>query len=117
MSPFRDFMLRFREVWHLPTVLVVSLMLAVVTLFSNDPFDLAQSEGQVVEARITGLTSATFSRYQGRWPGLRVSAETADGIRGTTTALPTDLKGCEVGDRIEAHQAGMKLYLTPRPCD
>ena len=117
MSPFRDFMLRFGDAWHLPTLLGVSLMLALVALFSSDPLDLEQGKGLAVEARITRLTSTTLSRYQGRWPGVCVSAETADGIRGTTTALPPDLKGCKVGDRIEARQSGLELYLNPRPCE
>ena len=46
----------------------------------------------------------------------RRGAETAEGVRGITTALPTDLEGCKVGDRIEARQSGLKLYLIPRPC-
>jgi hypothetical protein len=117
VSPFRDLLLRVGDFWHLPTVIAVGLMVSLVALFSIDPLDIAQGEGQLVEARITRLSSTDRSRYQGRWPGLRVSAETTDGIRGTTTALPPDLKGCEVGDRIEAQQVGMKLYPMPRPCE
>ena len=103
-------LLRIGEVWHLPTVLAVTLMVSLVALLSVDPLDIAQGEGQVFEARITRVTGKDRTRYQGRWPGLRVSAETADGTRGVTTALPTDLKGCEVGDLIEARQSGLKLY-------
>ncbi len=116
MSPLRDLQLRLSELWHLPTLLAVSLMVFLVALFSFDPLDIAQGDGQPVDARIIQITSTDRSRYQGRWPGLRVSAETAEGVRGTTTALPTDLEGCKIGDRIEARQSGLKLYLKPRPC-
>jgi hypothetical protein len=117
MNPLRDLQLRLRELWHLPTLLAVSPIVFLVALFSFDPLDIAQGKGQPVDASITQITSTDRSRYQGRWPGLRVSAETAEGVRGITTALPTDLTGCKVGDRIEAQQSGLKLYLNPRPCE
>jgi hypothetical protein len=115
MSRFRDLQLTLRSVWHLPTVLAVALLLLLVATLSQDPFDTEEGSGERVEARITRLSS-TGNRYQGRWPGLRVSARTDEGAVGVTTALPAELKGCEVGDRIEARQAGLKLYLKPSPC-
>jgi len=116
MDRIRDVRLALQSVWHLPTVLGVGLLLLLIVLLSQDPFDVKQGSGEHVEARITQLTS-TGNRYQGRWPGLRVSARTDEGAVGVTTALPADLKGCNVGDLIEARQAGLKLYLKPSPCE
>lgn len=115
MSRFRVLLFHLRYAWHLPTLLAVTLMLFLVAMLSRDPLDLRQGSGKVVEARITRLSSLG-NRYQGRWPGLHVIARTEDGTVGVTTALPVDLKGCKVGDRIEARRRGLKLYLKPRPC-
>jgi hypothetical protein len=115
MDRIRDLQHRLGSVLHLPTLLAVALLVLAVAVMSRDPFDLEQGRGNYVEARITNLSSLG-NRYQGRWPGLHVSARTDDGALGETTALPADLAGCKVGDRIEARQAGLKLYLEPKPC-
>jgi len=112
----RDLLFSIKHEWHPPTLLVIIGALLLVAWLSYDPLDLKRAPGgRPVEAHITSL-SPLGNRYQGRWPGLRVSARTDDGIAGIITALPVDLAGCEVGDRIDAQQVGMKLYLTPRPC-
>ncbi len=108
-------MLGIEEVLHLPTALAVIALLLVIIITSQDPFDLEARPGARVLARITSL-SVEGNKYQGQWPGLRVSAQTAKGARGVTTALPKDLRGFKIGDPIEADQQGIKLYLKPRPC-
>ena len=116
MSSIRELLFRARHEWHLLSLLPVALLLIPIVLLVQDPLDLEQGSGPIVEARITSMSSLG-NRYQGHWPGLRVSAQTEDGIRGQTTALPTDLEGCQAGDPIEARQSGMKLYLKAHPCE
>lgn len=116
MSRSRDLLMSFKYVWHLPTALAVATLVFLVILLSQDPLNHRQGSGELVEARITQLSSLG-NRYQGRWPGLHISAQTDDGAFGVTTALPADLKGCKVGDRIEARRSGLKLYLKPSPCE
>lgn len=117
MGRFRDLKLTLGNVWHLPTFVVGVLALLLMTTFWQDPFDLEKGSGAKVEARITKMSSSANNKYQGRWPGLRVAARTEDGAYGITTALPADLEGCKVGDRITARRSGQKLYLEPRPCE
>jgi hypothetical protein len=93
----------------------VGLLLWLIIATSRDPFDLEQRDGGAVVARIASLSNDR-TRTQGKWPGLRVSARTNDGAYGQTTALPADLAGCKVGDRIGAKKVGLRLYLEPQPC-
>ena len=115
MGRFRDLQLTLHSVWHFPTLLAIACLVFAVAVLSYDPFSLKRASGDHVEARITHLSSIG-NRYQGRWPGLQVSARTEEGAAGVTTALPADLKGCKVGDRIAAQQVGLRLYLKPSPC-
>ena len=104
-----------RKLWHLPTLLGLTLLLIFGVFIAEDPLSLKQENGKPVLAHITQL-SVSGSRYQGLYPGLRVSAQTSDGASGVTTAVRSDLKDCKVGDPIAAHQRGIRLYLLPRPC-
>ena len=115
MGRFCDLQVTLQSVCHFPTLLAVACLVFAVAVLSYDPLSLEPGSGDDVEARITRLSSLG-NRYQGRWPGLHVSARTDDGAAGVTTALPADLKGCKVGDRIAAQQVGLKLYLKPAPC-
>jgi hypothetical protein len=115
MCSLHELLFRVRHEWHLPTLLAVALLLVPFVLLVRDPLYLEQGGGQPVEARITRM-STLGSRYQGRWPGLHVYAKTKDGMIGQTTALPPDLAGCKIGDRIEATQSGTNLYLKAHPC-
>ena len=117
MNRWQELRFRISHEWHLVGLIATfALFLPLIVLFSRDPFNLAQPGGREVEARITSISNSR-TRFQGYYPGWRVGAQTGDGIRGSTTALPPDMVGCEVGDRIKARQIGMKLYLEPRPCD
>ncbi len=104
--------IRLAVVLLLPIIPLVALL----TLFWRDPLDIEKQDGVSVQAYITNISNPS-SRYQGHYPGLRVRAQSEEGIFGTTTVIPSDIAGCEVGDAIKAEQVGLKLYLEPEPCE
>lgn len=110
----RDLSFTLQSIWHLPTLVNVAILSALMLTFWRDPFYLEEGEGDRVEARVTSLSSAGY-RYQGRWPGLSVTVRTDDGAFETTTALPQDEKGYKVGEPIVALRTGLKLYRHPSP--
>ena len=116
MNRWRDLQLRIQDIWDPMTFAVVGSAGTVVTLLWIGPAPLTRGTGTQVDATITGI-STLGSRYQGRHPGLQVGAKTRDGTWGTVLTLPRNIEGCEVGDPIEAEQVGMRLRLTPHPCD
>ena len=108
---FRYLRYELRIQYLLPMLLFVPLLF--VLWF--DPFDTHMESGTPVVAKITRL-SVGFSRYQGKTPGLKLSASTSTGATGTMIVLPRDVAGCKIGDEIRAEQVGLKLYLKPAPC-
>lgn len=115
MAALRELYWRLRHEWRPHYLLPVLLFLPLIVLFSRDPFQTQTENGEPVTAEITRL-GVGWSRYQGRTPGLEVTAKTADGAIGSIIALPADVAGCELGDPIRAEQKGFKLYLQPKPC-
>jgi len=96
-------------------LLPILLIVPVLIVFWRDPFDTYSEAGTPVTAEITKL-SVGWNRYQGKTPGLELSASTSEGAMGTKIVLPKDVAGCKVGDEIHAEQVGLKLYLQPAPC-
>lgn len=115
MSFWRQLYLRLRYQWRLHYLVPLLLFLPLMTLLSTDPFDSEIESGEPVAARITSL-GVGQNRYQGRTPGVVVSAETETGAIGRAIVLPADIAGCKVGSQIMAEQKGIKLYLKPKPC-
>ncbi|WPZ03306.1 hypothetical protein T8S45_10760 [Blastomonas marina] len=116
MRTIRDLYWLLRHDWKVHYFLPALLIFPVLVFFSRDPFLTYYEPGEPLDATITSMGVGS-NRFQGRTPGYRVSARTADGIRGSTIVLPKRVEGCEVGDRIRAEKVGMKLYLKPAPCD
>ena len=69
-----------------------------------------------VEATITGLG---YSDRDQKWqPGyVQVSAVTDDGLTGMRTVPDELIRGCQVGDRVNAERKGLVLRLKLAPCD
>lgn len=115
MVTLRNLYWRTRYHWQLHYLLPALLFLPLFVLMWRDPFYSHVERGEPVTAQITKL-GVDWNRYQGRSPGLLVSAATVDGALGTIIAIPADVAGCEIGDSIRAEQKGFKLYLLPEPC-
>jgi len=111
----RRFYHRLRYEWQLHYLLPLLLLVPLFVLFSNDPFGAVSERGTRVVARISQI-GVVSSRYQGKTPGVMVSFETVGGATGRTTVPYSAVRGCRIGDPIEAEQKGVRLYLKPKPC-
>ena len=116
MNPIRSLYWKMRYEWRLHYLAPVLILALPMLLIWRDPLNLRTEPGEPVEATISQI-KVGMNRYQGHTPGYIVIAETAEGITGQKTVLPSDMRGCEIGDEIRAEQKGMKLYLYPSPCE
>ena len=114
MNPVRKLYWLLRYEWRVQYFLPLLLFLPLIA-FWQDPFDTYVEAGEPVTAKITSL-AVGLNKYQGRTPGLVLTASTPDGAMGTKIVFPNDVAGCKVGDDVRAEQVGFKLFLQPAPC-
>lgn len=115
MAVVRDIYRLVRYQWQLHYLLPLLLLVPLFVLFSKDPFGSVSERGTPVVARISQI-GVVSSRYQGKTPGVAVTFETVDGAIGRTTVPLSAVRGCRIGDSVEAEQNGIRLYLKPKPC-
>ena len=116
MTGLEEWWLRARHEWRLHYYLPF-LPLVAMAAYCTVPAQLRESaEGRLVVAQIKSFSPSENILSPG-WEGFRVYAETGDGARGSIEAHRTDVRGCEIGDPIEAYQSGIRLRFKPHPCD
>ena len=115
MTGLQIWWFRARHEWRLHYYLPI-LPLFPMAAYCTLPAQLRKgSDGQPVTARIKSFGPSENIQSPG-WEGFRVYAETADGAGGTIEVSVRDIRGCAVGDSIEAYQSGVSLRLEPHPC-
>jgi hypothetical protein len=95
-------------------VMLVLLFGAIIGLLFWQ-FAASQLEYSPVKATITNFTTADLD--QKYYPGVVVvEARSSDGLIGQGQVDLDEIRGCKVGDEIDAEERGVSLRLKPKPC-
>ena len=90
----------------------VGLLLALIFVFERR-YSSPPEPGAPEIATISGFGLANRSVVAGK---VIVVASDGDGLTGQVTVTADRVRGCEVGDSIEAERIGGYLRLHPKPC-
>jgi hypothetical protein len=98
------------------TYVAMACMLAAIVSMALLQLWKITAHGPKEKAWIVWIGPAEGNSY-GPEIDMLVVAKSGDGLIGQASFLPPpDIRGCKVGDEIEAERIGTHLKLNPKPC-